>query len=302
MPLAFLCVSLGACLGSSAVLRPALALPLALQVILNPEPERAEPTLSDNEPDQPLLGPMRLEPLRLIDNRVWAADPKPDQPGGSALKVQVKLTGERLPEVVRAGQFVIESAVDDTGAELVDPEAIKPRQRDVTQAITMNPRTLKQGFLLKEGSLNSPARSATNIKALRGYVNVVYATETEDVVIDNPLQFEGGLVANPRLSEIGVQVRVLKLGEEADEPGDGRGIAIKFTEGEEAVRGVGLYDGWYRRLNARPRAGKTDDEKRYTYFAVAGGRIDADSQMIISVFPNIEREKVEFTGADLRLP
>lgn len=261
-----------------------------------------EPQPADGEAPTPPTGPMRLEMLRIIETRVWTPDtPGPNETSG--MRFQMKLTGERFAQIVRAGDLIIEKMVDDKGNDLIKPDSIKDRQKTATQKVTINPRALQQGYMPREQIMRVPARGATRIAEAEGYVNLVYGGETETINIRDPLQYEGQNVDHPRLKELGITCRILKLGEEADEPGDGRGIALKFTDGEDHIQNVGFNDAWYRRMNARPRAGKTtDEESRYAYYAIGGGRLDADCEMAITVYPKIERETVRFSLKDVALP
>lgn len=280
------------------------ATPMSLspQVFLNQE---NPPVATDTQPTAPIApptGPMRVELLTLMESRVRNIEPRPGTENQSAVRFQVKITGERLPEVVRAGRLVVEEAKDDTGKDVIDPEFLKEREKTVTTQVTMNSRILQQGYLPSETRLLNSPRAAQALSVVRGYVNLVYGKETEDVVVENPLRFEGGVIDHPRLKELGIELRVMKLGEEAKEPGDGRGIAIKFTDGEDNVRGVDFFDGWYRRMNTRPRVGKTDDDKRYTYFAVGSGKLDQDCSMVVVVYPKIERQSLPFKFENVELP
>lgn len=274
---------------------------LAPQVVINP----SETPQADAQPEPPVApptGPMRVEMLTLMEQRVRNLEPRPGTEAQSALRFQVKVTGERLPEIVRAGRLVVEEAKDDTGKDVIDPEFLKEREKTVTNAVAINNRILQQGYLPAESRLLNSPRAAKTLTLVRGYVNLVYAKDTEDIVIENPLKYEGGIVENPRLKELGIELRVMKLGEEAKEPGDGRGIAIKFVDGEDSIRGVDFYDSWYHRMNTRPRAGKTEDDKRYTYFAVGAGKLDEDSSMVVVVYPKIERQTLQFKFDNVELP
>lgn len=248
-------------------------------------------------------GPMRMEPIVLYETRVWYGIEPPGGAGPtSTLRLQVKLTGERLGEVVRSGPLVIEEAVDENGTSLVDAEAMGQHAREMTLPVNINARVLQQGFLPREASLNSPPRSSLKIARLRGYCNVVYADKAEQIVIENPLQYEGRNLEHPRLAELGIEIRVLKIGEEADEPGGGKGIAMKFTEGEEKIRASDFFDAWMKRMAIRARIGQTNTDKKYTYYATQVGRIDEDTQLILHVFPEIETARIPLMADELALP
>jgi len=296
--------STGAAIFLSLVLLAFSAVPLApAQDAPNPQDAAA----AGGEAQQPApaapTGPMRLEPIVLYETRVWYGIEPPGGAGPtSTLRLQVKLTGERLAQVVRSGPLVIEEAVDEHGNTLVDAEAMGQYAREMTLPVNVNARVLQQGFLPREANLVPPPRSSTKIARMRGYCNIVFADKSEQVVIENPLQYEGREVDHPRLKELGIELRVLKIGEEADEPGGGKGIAMKFTGGEEKVRAAELYDAWMKRMAVRARVGQTNNEKKYTYYAAQVGKIDEDTQLVLHVFPEIETARVSLMVDDLALP
>jgi len=257
------------------------------------------------QPGGPLhrpTGPMRIEPLAIFDGRVKDWAPQVGRGLEPGLRIQLQITGERLGEVVRSGKMIVEEIRDDTGASLLKSEDVKPRDTWATQQVSVTARVLRQGFLPTEAMFKSPQRRAAKISRLKGYLNVVYGAHVEDVVVRDPLRYEGRNVENERLKELGVVIRVLKIGEEVEEAGEGRGIAIRIDAGDDNVRGVDFFDAWLRRLYTQTRTDRGTDERRYTYFSITRGRLDPDCQMVVTVFPRVEREKLEFDLRDLELP
>src|SRR5262249_28912963 len=144
-------------------------------------------------------GPMRVELLGLIDQRVFFVEPVPERAPKTALRIILKLTGEKLGELYRAGRAVIEDVVDDTGAKLLDGSAMSDKDKAATAPINVN-GIVQQGYqMLDVLPPTPPNRLAKKIPSLKGYVNIVFGGPTEEVTIENPLQYMGKPIDNPKL-------------------------------------------------------------------------------------------------------
>lgn len=258
------------------------------------------------QPSEPIVlpeGPMRIEPLTLIEMRIWDAKPELKRRFRPSLRLQVQITGAKLPQLVRAGKLIIEQAQTDNGEVLKPNPPYKPRDLTATQNVYITDRTLRQGFLPREVTLNVPSRQATKIATCRGYINLAYASATLEVEVRDPLAWQGKLIDHPLLKQYGIKVRVLKLGEETEEPPDGRGIALRFEEGKDLIRAINFYDGWFRRFQARGRRHEPEDgHPGYSYYAAQRGRIDHDTTMVLTIFSDLTTQKLEFNLTDLPLP
>ncbi len=255
------------------------------------------------EPVRPPEGPMRIEPLTILEMRIWDARPELKRRFRPSLRLQLQITGQKLPQLVRAGKLIVEEVRTDTGELLQPTVPYKPRDYTATQNVYITDRTLKQGFLPREITLSPPSRQATRLSRCRGYINLAYASATLEVEIRDPLAFQGQTLRHPVLEQYGITVRVLKLGEQTEEPPDGRGIALRFEEGKDLVRAINFYDGWYRRVQARGRRHDPEpDRPAYSYYAAQRGRIDHDTTMVLTIFSDLTTQKLEFDLKDLPLP
>lgn len=262
------------------------------------EAERAE-----EEIELP-TGPMRLAPHALVESRVRHFDQTPHPPDQATLRLQATLTGERLKDIVGLGRLVIEEAVDDTGKVLASPENIKRRDRVATSPYRVTKRVLRTGFITVFAELPAPAREARKLVKVSGWIKLVYGGETEDILIDNPLQYLGGYIDHPRLRELNMKVKVIEPGDEIDEARDGRGIALEFERCAKQVRNTAFYDAWLRPMYPRARRVERPDGRDYMYYGVMPGiaPVDEDMQMILTVWPQVEEETVRFTFENLELP
>lgn len=255
-------------------------------------------------PVEPPTGPMRVEPLTLIEVRIWDPAPELNRPFRSSLRLQVKITGQRLGQLVRAGKLILEEMRTDTDEQLELITPYKERDYTATQNVYITDRTLRQGFLPREVTVQAPSRKATRITTCRGYINLAYASATREIEIRDPLSYQGRVLDAPELKELGIVVRVLKLGQETEEPDNGRGIALRFEKGKDLLRAVNFYDGWFRRVPARGQRheAKEDGRPGYTHYAIQRGRIDHDTFLVLTVFSDLTSQKLEFDLKDMPLP
>lgn len=248
-------------------------------------------------------GPMRVEPFGVQDVRVTFYQQPPERVQEPRSRFLFRLTGETVAKVDRHGKAIIEALTDDTGKDLLDPKALTDRDRTGTNPVSQAANIAQNGgIMLDYVCTTPPTRAAKKIAKVRGYVNIVFGGPTEEITIDNPMQFAGKVIDHPRLNELGVKVRVLKPGEESAEPADNRGIPLKIEAGEDSVRNVDLYDEWMKRMNIRPRAAKTAKDETYFYYQVMGGLVTSDTQLVFTVHKSVKREQVKFEATDLALP
>lgn len=238
-------------------------------------------------------GPLRGEIDALRDSRFWFMDSQPNNPK-SDLQMRLRIRGERVDQIARSGNVILDEAVDDTGKALFS-KTYTQEERDSTRPVTVPADRLRSsGWQLSIG-LDSPTRAAKSVK-LRGSVRLVLAKDREDITVDNPLQYVGKTIENPRLRELGVEVRVLPpsdVQEEAEPlPPGNKLMVFQYVKGAERVQGVTFYDANMKALRGRERPLQTKAGE-----AVVGQQLtadlSADCQAVFQVFPQVE---------DLRLP
>jgi len=265
-------------------------------------PRQEEPEEEGGEIELP-TGPMRVEPWAISESRNRYDSDPPPKPPESSLTLRAKLTGERLVDMVGRGEMIVEEMVDDTGAVLKTLSDYEPRELARTYPLRAGKRMLTAGFAGLNVGARAPSRAARRLTKVRGYVNVVYATETEEVTIDNPLQYLGGYLEHPQLQKAGIKIKVITPGEGVMGKQDVGGIALQFVDGaEKYLRKAEFFDGWLKPLYARERPVTTPEGEEYVFYAVVVGKIDADTQMLIRFYPEIEETKVTFELKDIELP
>jgi len=268
-------------------------------------PAREGGQIATGPPEQEIkapTGPMRVELFTVSEERVRYEGEAPEQAAESSIRLHVKLTGERLAEMVGIGHLVIEEMIDDTGAVLASPADIEPRDEEATTPIKSSRRLLAAGFINRAAQAKAPSRDARKLTKVSGWVSVIYATETEDILIDDPLQYEGGDLEHARLKELGMKIRVITPGDEVNVKREGRGIALQFEGSRKKIRQIEFLDAWLKPLYPRSRTVETPGGERYVYFGSVPRPMDADTQMLFTVYPEIEEEKIRFEFKDVELP
>ena len=221
----------------------------------------------------------------------------------SELRMRVRLIGEDIPSLVRVGNVVFEEAVDDTGKSLVDPATTTEERRTVTRRVFTPPEAIARSGWPLATALKASDRGAKTLKTLKGSVRVLFAKDSEDVIVINPLQFSGGIIAHPRLKELGIEVKLLPPGTPPEVVSHERALAIQVTAGDEKLRKVEFCDAWLRPVRTRPPADRRlEDGSMCMVYDTLGVPFDETTQMIIEVLPNVRDERVEFSFTDVKLP
>jgi hypothetical protein len=248
-------------------------------------------------------GPMRVEPWAISETRVRYDSDPPPKPPQPTLSLRAKLTGERLVHMVGRGELIVEEMVDDTGAVLKALADYDPQELARTYPQKAGKRMLTAGYAGLNVDVPAPSRQARKLTEVRGYVSVVYATEVEEITIDNPLQYLGTYLDHPRLNELGIKIKVIEPGEEVKNMRDTSGIALQFEgDARKHLWKAEFFDAWLKPMYARERPMKMPDGEEYLFYAVVVGKIDADVQMLMKFYPKIEEEQVRFEFKDLELP
>lgn len=257
--------------------------------------EEAQPPL--------LVGPMRVEAWAIGETRTRYESDPPDNPTRSKLNLRLRLTGARLGDLAGYGEVIIEEMVDDTGEVLMTLEDYEPDELTKFHPLKAGKRMTDAGHAPLNVEARIASRKATKLAKVRGYMNVVLATEVEEVMIDNPLQYLGAYLDHPRLNELGIKIKVIEPGEGAAGRHEAGGIALLFEgDARKHLRRAEFFDAWLKPLYARERQLETDDGAEYLFFGVMVGKIDADTQMLLKFYPQIEEERVSFEFTDLELP
>ena len=247
------------------------------------------------------LGPLHGEVIAMFDARYWYSE---DMPGSrqSELRMQMRMSGEGIVKAARVGNVVFDEAVDDTGRALITAETYTDEERTETRALNVGAERLRSTGLMLGARMDAPSRDAKTVK-LRGSVRVILASGSEEITIDNPLQYVGKDIENDRLKELGIQIRVLAPDVLAgDTPPSGQILVLQYVQGDQQIHRVELHDAWMKPMRHRERPMKTKDGEDVIGCAVQGGTVDDKTQLVLNVFQTIDDQRIPIVIDALKLP
>lgn len=250
----------------------------------------------------PPTGPMRVLFHSIAETRarsVYEDAPAPP----ATLRFTGFVTGERLGELVGVGSLAIEEMTDDTGAVLTSPAELTEADRTATRAVRISPRLMRKGGFQRTREIKAhTSREARKLTKITGWVNVVYGGDTEEILIDNPLQYVGGVIQHPRLKEIGLNIEVVEIGSEVQEQKNKKGIGLRLGNGVKQIKRLTFFDAWMRPTHPKNRIVQPENGEPYMYYPFTVGQADVDTQLLLEVYPKIEEQRISFEFKDIELP
>jgi hypothetical protein len=173
----------------------------------------------------------------------------------------------------------------------------------VTQPISPAPMFLQNNYLPMEVQIKDFPRDAKTIKALRGYVNVAYGAGEVRVLVERVQSFLGREVESPELAAAGVKVLLVPKDELPGGGGDGTAFGLIYLEGEERVRSIAAYDGWWRPMAARTPSGEGEVRgQAYRLVQPIRGTFDEFTELIFVLHADVEADRIQFELFDIPLP
>jgi hypothetical protein len=279
-----------------------LQLIMLLMLLPQEPPATAQEVTPPPPPPEYDKGPMQAELLAMREVRLRMVVGEARPGFESDLRMQFRISGEKLPDVSRFGNFILTELVDDTGHALVDDDTYTDSEKEFTRANTIPPERLRQQGLLLTTRCGPASRGATALKTLRGYARLILATETESITIANPLQHYDEMIESEALKELGIQVRVVPFDEFETPPPQNRSIAIEYVSKASNIRAAKFVDGWMRPVRAPERKMATKDGVNCTVFTIDPSALNNELQLVLEVHPDVKDIKVEFEADDVELP
>jgi hypothetical protein len=278
---------------------------LSLLLLLVPqEPPPAGPPAEPNAPVVRLdVGPLRGEIVAMREMRFFLKEPEANTRMQSELGFQIRIVGERITEIVRTSSILLlTEVVDDTGKSLVDNSNISEAEKKGTRAVRQSADQVRSAGLAFLARCKPAERSAKQLKIVRGTVRLILAKDTERVTVDNPLQWVGKKIENPRLKELGVEVEIVPYDQLENAPPAERSIAFRYTAKGENVQAITFYDGSLRSVPARDTTVQTKSGEAVSlyYFDAAG--LNSEIQAIFDIHPTVEDIPLEIKLENVPLP
>jgi hypothetical protein len=247
-------------------------------------------------------GPLRAEIVAMREMRFSAADPELAARMESDLRMQIRLRGEKITKVARNGELILTELVDDTGQSLLEPDAYTEADKTRTRPIMFPPERLRDNGLLLVSRSRPAARGAHKLSRLRGTVRLILADELEKYTIENPLQYYGQTIQDPRLQELGIKIDILPVDQLENGPPANRCIIFAYRNKGEHVQKASFCDGRMQPLMARDTwVTTTSGEPCQLYYFDAGALTD-EMQLVLEVHPQIEDLSVPVELDDIDLP
>ncbi len=277
----------------------------SLVLLLQPAPHLTMVPTEAQQPaeDAPVYdeGPLAVAVVAIFDARYWFEHTRTGT-RESEMRMQIRISGEDIKKIVRAGEVIFTEVVDDTGKSLVDPQSYTEEQKTQTRPVNAAPERLREQGLMTGTRFGSPARGAKTVK-LVGSVRVVKAADREEVTIDNPLQYVGQTIENPRLKELGIEVKVVPVAElPGSPPPADQMIALQYLRGDQQIAGIKLLDGWMKPVRYRERPMNTMSGDPVAAYLAQGSALDENTQLVLEVFPHVEETEVKINLDAVRLP
>ena len=279
-------------------------LQLALILMLLPQAPQA-PAQEPAPPPPPVYydqGPMKATLVAMREVRLVMLEGEARPGFESDLRMQFRISGDKLNEISRFGNFILTELVDDTGQSLLTDTTYSEADKTMTRPNTIPPERLRESGLLLTTRTGPAARGAKTLKRIRGYVNLVLASSTESVTIVNPQQYYGKIIESPELQELGIQIRVVPVDEFQPPLPENRTIALEYVGNPANIREATFVDGWMRPVRAPERKAKTKAGVECSVFTIDPSALNNELQLVLQVHPKVEETKVEYAGDDIPLP
>jgi hypothetical protein len=271
-------------------------------------PGAAAQPVTDEPPAEPVVaptydeGPLQVELLAMREIRLRSTDPDLAARMRPELGMQFRIRGERLTQVVRQGNVIFTELVDDTGQVLLDEDTYTEADRTGTRPMMMPAERLRGEGLIVLARNKLSARGALKLKRMRGAIRLILADATEKVTIENPLQYYGKRIADPRLEALGVEVQIVSVEELEIEPPANRCIALWYVTKGDNIQRASFYDGAMRPIPARdsPALRKSGELCQLYYFDATP--FNDEMQLVLEIHPQIDDVSLPIEMDDVELP
>ncbi len=246
-------------------------------------------------------GDLRIEMDAILEQRIRFEGDVPQNAPGSALRMRLRVVGDGCTRIARVGTFLIDELTDDRDNKLFDTSTITDAQRTNTSPVNIGPDDLKGGLpLMIEATC--AGRESKSVKHLNGKVNLVMADGTTWIPILNPKQYEGQSIPDPRLQASGIDIHIMKPGEETDEKPETKGLGFRIVQGQDAFVTATLTDADMRNLNSRFRDKQAKDGSTYQQHTLAASEVDASTFLVLKIYTNVTRKTLEAKLENIALP
>lgn len=248
-------------------------------------------------------GPWKVEVTAMREMRLLYFDDEERSNRESNFAIQVRVQGERIGDVTRYGELILDELVDDTGKSLIAEGDFTDEMRERTRVQTMPPEHLaRSGLQIVARTTHTSARGAERIAKIKGTVRLVLAEEAETVTILDPAQYYGQTIKDPRLAAMGIEIQIASLDDLAAPP-PGRCLVIRYLAKQDNVKSIRFFDGWMRPMQYRERPVQLkDSDERVMAYCFDTPMFNNEMQIVLDVHPNVEIVQAPLAETDIPLP
>ncbi len=247
-------------------------------------------------------GPLRAELLAMREIRISATNPEMAARLRPELGMQFRIRGARITQIVRQGTWIFTELVDDTGQSLLDADTYSEADKTSTRPLMVQVERLKTEGLIVTTRAKLAARGARTLKQVRGSIRLILADRSEKLTIENPLQYHGQTIADPRLKTLGVEVRLVPADELEGAPPANRCIVLQYPTGGEHVQRASFYDGAMRPIPARDSAMTTKSGAPCQMYYFDATPFNNEMQLVLEIHPQVDDVQVPIEINNLDLP
>lgn len=247
-------------------------------------------------------GPLKAEITAMREIRLKYLDSAERSAQESNFAMQIRISGEKLGQIKRFGNFLLTEAVDDKGGAMIKDDTYNEQDKTTMRQQAMPIERLRESGLLIATRGVCSSRGATKIAKLKGSVKLVLAEKTETITILNPYQYVGKSIDDPRLKEMGLEIKVLPV-EDIDQPLQAqRCIVLQPTAKKDNIQSVAFYDGGMQPMRHRESPASTKAKEDATSYCLDGGSFTNETSLVLEVHPQVEVVNLPLEAENVELP
>ncbi len=247
-------------------------------------------------------GPMKAEVTAVREIRLKYMDSAERSAADSNFAMQVRISGEKLGKIKRYGSLILTEAVDDKGGAMVKEDTYPEQERTAMRPQMMPIERLREQGLVVATRVLMSTRGATKITKLKGSIKLVMADKTEKFTILNPYQYLGKTITDPRLTELGIELKIASI-DDLEQPAQAqRCLAVQVVSKQENIQSIAFFDGGMQPIRHRENPGKTKDGAAVTVYCLDGGTFTNETSLVIDVHPQVEVTDLSLDVDNLDLP
>lgn len=256
------------------------------------------------EPPPPTFdeGPLRVEIEAMREMRYRYLDAPERGVPMSCFDMRLRIRGERIADIFRRGNVILTEIVDDTGHSMLDPNSVPERERAALYPVAIPPEARRErGIEVQTPRSRPSARGARRLQCLRGSIRVLLGSDPQKITVFNPLQYAGQTVDDPRLKELGLEVRLVPP-EEFDQPPPQQCIVIQVPKRADHVQSITFFDGRLRPMPTQDRPMTTKLGETCTAYCFQRVTFDNEMQMVLDVFGAVQDIELPIEVNNIDLP